>query len=147
MESKIATAAEPGEKVRTCDNCDAYQSQPIPTMSYDGINYFYNKDNHTPVSGKVAVNPRCVFWNGGKLYVQAFVINGVNYTVRVNQLTSLKISNPSVQLAYATHFDNTGAVLAPGEYAIIHIVFGADEVVNYGANLNSLRFEWSLDIP
>ena len=145
IETKIATAAEMGEQVRTCNNCDEVQSQRTSKMSYDG-SYFYNRDNYAPQAGEVAIKPRCVFWNGGNLYVEAFLINGTNSTVRVNKISWLRISNAAVNLAYAENFSNSGAILAPGAYSTVYLRFGADQIANYGAGLETLSFAWSLDL-
>lgn len=145
IETKIATAAEMGEQVRTCNNCDEVQSQRTSKMSFDG-SYFYNRDNHTPQAGEVAVKPRCVFWNGGNLYVEAYLINGTNSTVRVNKISWLRISNASVNLAYAENFSNSGAILAPGAYSTVYLRYGTDQVANYGAGLETLSFSWGLDL-
>lgn len=145
IETKVATAAEMGEQVRTCNNCDEVQSQRTSKMSFDG-SYFYNRDNHTPQAGEVAVKPRCVFWNGGNLYVEAFLINGTNSTVRVNKISWLRISNAAVNLAYAENFSNSGAILAPGAYSTVYLRYGTDQVANYGAGLETLSFSWGLDL-
>ena len=146
VETKIATAAETGENVRTCNNCSAYESQIISKVAYAGVDYFYNPDNYVPQSGKVAVKPRCVFWSGGNLYVEAFLINGTNSTVRVNKISSLQIRNAAVNLAYAENFSSSGAILAPGAYAKVYLRFGTDQIANYGASLETLSFGWNLDL-
>ena len=146
IETKIATAAEMGEEVRTCNNCDEVQNHRTSKIAFEGVDYFYNPDNNIIQSGQVAVRPRCVFWSGGKLYVQAFLINGTGSTAVVNKVALLTISNPSVTLAQAGNFSNSGAVLAPNQHSLIHLVFNANEVANYGASLASLHFEWSLDL-
>lgn len=139
---KFANPEETGEKNHTCTVCGTTQSEVIPKVSYEGVNYFYNPENNIIADGEISVRPRCVYWSNGKLYAEVFLINGKDTTFTVNSITYLRISNSGTNLAYAENFSNSGATLSPGYHTVLYLEFSGDQVLNYGFGLDPLRFEF-----
>lgn len=142
---KLENVAETGERKHTCNDCGTTQSEIVPKVSYEGINYFYNPQNSSYTEGSVTLRPRCVYWRDGKLYAEIFMINGTSNTVTVNGVSYLKIVSGNLQLAEAYNFSNSGGTISSKYNRILHLVFSSEEINHYGTSLQDLILYWKLD--
>ena len=145
--AKFANPVENGLEVRVCTACKTEETKTIAKVTGYTGNVFYNPNNTNPQqTGKVMINPYCVYWKDGNLYAQCFVINATGGNVRLNNVDSLLIKNGNVELAYDEDMPLDGSVLGSNQYAIWEFRFfgNAGEVANYGYDLSHLDFEFKV---
>jgi SLAP domain-containing protein len=109
----------------------------------ENTNYFFNDANNVYDANSISIKPRYVYWDGGKLVAECFVINGFGHTVYNINVKSLSFANPDGDIASAAFGSMDGVTIAPYSHVIWTFTFGEDCVVSPGADLSSLKYKSS----
>jgi len=110
----------------------------------DPNNYFFNENNNGIDVNAVAIKPRYVYWENGKLVAECFVINGFPHTVANINVKALEIYNASGLIASAAFGELQGLVLPSGYHGVWKFVFNADCVSQVNAALQSLTLRYNV---
>lgn len=132
------TPTEAPEKDEPVPEDTKPQQKPIENVQIDPSNYFRNDSNNAPVAGQLAVQPRYVRWENGKLVADCFVINGTDKLIYNINIKALKFSNDDGVIATGGFGVLEGLSLAPNSYVTWTFSFSGDAVKAYGAQLGHL---------
>ena len=114
------------------------QQKPSNNQKVDPSNFFRNDSNNAPIAGQLAVQPRYVRWENGKLVAECFVINGTDKMIYNINIKSLQFSNDDGVIATGGFGVLNNLTLAPNSYVTWTFTFSGDAVKAYGAQLGHL---------
>ena len=107
-------------------------------------NVYLNNNNNYITEGEMSINPRYVYWRGGNLVAECYVINGTANTVtrlRVNELT---IRDSSRVIASADFGEVSISAIGPNQHQLVTFTFGTNDVYIPNATLKVLN--WYFDL-
>lgn len=108
-------------------------------------NVFFNDTNYACGPNEVQIKPRYVYWDGGKLVAECFVINGYGHTIYDINVKSLSFENESGEIASASFGTMQNATIAPNSHIVWTFTFGEDCVMAPGAALSSLGCKFNVN--
>ena len=115
-----------------------------PATQTPASNVFYNENNSYYTVDTLSINPRYVYWDGGKLHAECFVVNGFNHAVYNINVKELSFSTDDGTLIASAAFGALENVtLPPYSNVIWTFVFNEDCVFSAGADLSALITNYS----
>ena len=104
----------------------------------------YNDENaKTPEKNKLIIKPYHVYWDGGELIAECYVINGYDYDVSNITYGKITVSNKDGVIASYTFKKLEGVVLSANKIIVQTIVFEPGHVTSPGADLSDLIWDCS----
>ncbi len=110
----------------------------------DPNNYFLNETNNTIDANTIAIKPRHVYWENGKLVAECFVINGFAHTVGNIDVELLQIYNSDGLVASGGFGVLQGLVLSSGYHVVWKFTFNEDCIACPNAQLQSLTLRYNV---
>lgn len=113
-----------------------------PKNNFTINNIHYNPYNNYITEGRITLNICKLYWLGGRLYVEAYVINGTDKPVYDLSLSYLSISNANGNMANGYFSDVVIKELPAKGTSVVKVNFTPECITNYGADLSSFIYTY-----